>query len=138
MPHWGCPIGQEVLHYVMDGHGPRQGPLCRPEPHILLCGRREGIRARPFIPAPPPALVVAFLGCFCQDVVGLATSHRHAAGGRGTRPAACGFCVQYRNHWLQGAHLGSLPTAVDPAPCGPSPQAARPTLDHPWKLDPRR
>lgn len=92
----------------------------------------------PFIPAPPPALMVAFLGCFCQAVVSLATSHHHAAGGRGTRPAACGFCVQHRNHWLHGAHLGSLPTAVDLAPCGPSLQAARPTPDHPWKLDPRR
>lgn len=84
----------------------------------LALWEEGGIRARPFIPG-PPVLVVAFLGCFCQAVVSLATSHRHAAGGRGTRPAACGFCVQYRNHWLHGAHLGSLPTAVDPAPCGP-------------------
>lgn len=59
----------------------------------LALWEEGGMRARPSIPAPPPALMVAFLGCFCQAVVSLATSHFHVAGGRGTRPVACGFWV---------------------------------------------
>lgn len=57
----------------------------------LALWEEGGIRARPFMLAQPPALMIAFLWCFCQAVVRLATSHLHVAGGRGTRAAACGF-----------------------------------------------
>lgn len=38
----GGPVRQEVLHDVVDGRGPRQGPVCGAEPHLLLCGGEAG------------------------------------------------------------------------------------------------
>lgn len=57
----------------------------------LALWEEGGIRARSFMLAHPPALMIASLWCFCLAVVSLATSHLHVDGGRGTRAAACGF-----------------------------------------------
>lgn len=68
MAQWGGPVCQEVFHDVVDGRGPRQGPVSGAEPDLLLCGgeggrvraqrpgflSRSGWRGSRASPVPPP------------------------------------------------------------------------------------